>query len=71
MAAYRALKMAQKLAGDAEHSCGAVLAAVEVAVASVVGKEAVMAYRLLCKRDMVLEELNLVDSANPEVLYAP
>ena len=45
-------------------SCGAVLAVAEVAVAEVVGNEAVLvAESLTCMRDMVLAELNPVDSA--------
>jgi hypothetical protein len=63
--------MAQKLAGDAEDSRAAVVAAVEVVVAAVVGIEPVSAaYRLLCRLDMVLEEPNQVDSA-AEAVDAP
>jgi hypothetical protein len=56
--------MAQKVAGDVEDSCGAVLAVPEGAVAAVVvGNGAVLvAYRLPCMRDTVLEVLAL-DSA--------
>jgi hypothetical protein len=62
--------MAQEVAGDVVDSCGAVLAVAEVAVAEVVGNEAVLiAYCLPCMRDMVLAGLNLVDSA-VEALYA-
>jgi hypothetical protein len=57
--------MAQKVAGDVEDSCGAVLAVEEEAVAAVVVGNGVVlvAYRLPCMRDTMLEVLALVDSA--------
>jgi hypothetical protein len=42
LAAYRALEMAQEVAGGVVGSCGAVLIVAEVAVAEVVGNEAVL-----------------------------